>query len=177
MIVYRELQRMSLDDAVLAFILAREMCHIIGGHHDENVAASVLVAVAAQILFPALNVGGLFASGAAAAGSAAGATALTSGASFLGSRALRASYRGFEITGPPPPCAGPLHIGQMLKILEGFDLGAKGFGTTDTIHLLAEVLKIAFADRGAGLDVSAPTAWTIVTAVAPDPITTTLLPV
>lgn len=92
-IVYRELQRMSLDDAVLAFILAREMCHIIGGHHDENVAASVLVAVAAQILFPALNVGGLFASGAAAAGSAAGATALTSGASFLGSRALRASYR------------------------------------------------------------------------------------
>ncbi|MBP8309344.1 MAG: gamma-glutamyltransferase [Burkholderiaceae bacterium] len=62
---------------------------------------------------------------------------------------LRASYRGFEVTGPPPPCAGPLHIGQMLKILEGFDLGAKGFGTTDTIHLLAEVLKIAFADRSA----------------------------
>jgi hypothetical protein len=27
----------SLDDAVLAFILAREMCHIIAGHHDENV--------------------------------------------------------------------------------------------------------------------------------------------
>ena len=62
---------------------------------------------------------------------------------------LRASYRGFEITGPPPPCAGPLHIGQMLKILEGFDLGAKGFGTADTVHLLAEVLKIAFADRAA----------------------------
>ena len=96
-IVYRGLQRMNLDDAVLAFILAREMCHIIAGHHDENVAASVLVAVAAQILFPALNIGGLFAGGAAAAGSAAGATALTSGASFLGSRALRASYRPTQV--------------------------------------------------------------------------------
>jgi hypothetical protein len=96
-IVYRELQRMSLDDAVLAFILAREMCHIVAGHHDENVAASVLVAVAAQLIFPALNIGGLFAGGAAAAGSAAGATALTSGASFLGSRALRASYRPTQV--------------------------------------------------------------------------------
>lgn len=95
--VYRGLQAMNLDDAVLAFVLAREMCHIIAGHHDENVAASVLVAVAAQILFPALNIGGLFAGSAAAAGSAAGATALTSGASFLGSRALRASYRPTQV--------------------------------------------------------------------------------
>jgi predicted Zn-dependent protease len=88
---------MNLDDAVLAFVLAREMCHVIAGHHDENVAASILVAVAAQILFPALNIGGLFAGGAAAAGSAAGATALTSGASFLGSRALRATYRPTQV--------------------------------------------------------------------------------
>jgi len=91
-IVYRGLQRDNLDDAVLAFVLAREMCHVIAGHHDENVAASILVAVAAQILFPALNIGGLFASGAASA-VALQATALTSAASFAGSRALRASYR------------------------------------------------------------------------------------
>ncbi len=62
---------------------------------------------------------------------------------------LRATYRGFEITGPPPPCAGPLHIGQMLKILEAWDLKAMGFGSVDSVHLLAEVLKIAFADRAA----------------------------
>lgn len=102
-VVYRGVQRMNLDDAVLAFVLAREMCHVIGGHHDENVAASVLVAVATQILFPVLNIGGLFAGSAAtaaagsaassAAGSVAGAAAVTSAASFLGSRALRASYR------------------------------------------------------------------------------------
>jgi gamma-glutamyltranspeptidase / glutathione hydrolase len=60
---------------------------------------------------------------------------------------LRSMYRGFEISGPPPPCSGPLHIGQMLKILEGFKIGEMGFGTPDSAHLLAEVLKSAFADR------------------------------
>lgn len=62
---------------------------------------------------------------------------------------LRAAYRGFEILGPPPPCSGPLHIGQMLAILEGFDVAGAGFGTAASVHLLAEVLKIAFADRAA----------------------------
>ena len=62
---------------------------------------------------------------------------------------LRSTYRGFEISGPPPPCAGPLHIGQMLGILEGFDIGADGFGTPDNLHRLAEAMRIAFADRAA----------------------------
>lgn len=62
---------------------------------------------------------------------------------------VRGTYRGFEIIGPPPPSSGPLHIIQMLNILEAYDLGALGFGTTETVHLLAEVLKIAFADRAA----------------------------
>ena len=62
---------------------------------------------------------------------------------------LRSSYRGFEITGPPPPCAGPLHIAQMLNILEGFDTAGAGFGTVDGVHRIAEALRIAFADRAA----------------------------
>ncbi|HTB01558.1 MAG TPA: gamma-glutamyltransferase, partial [Bradyrhizobium sp.] len=59
---------------------------------------------------------------------------------------IRANYRGWEILGPPPPAASGVHIAQMLNILEGYDMTALGFGTTETIHLLAEVLKIAFAD-------------------------------
>jgi gamma-glutamyltranspeptidase/glutathione hydrolase len=35
----------------------------------------------------------------------------------------------------------------MLNLLEGFDVAKLGFGTPDGVHLLAEVLKIAFADR------------------------------
>jgi gamma-glutamyltranspeptidase/glutathione hydrolase len=62
---------------------------------------------------------------------------------------IRADYRGWQILGPPPPAASGVHIAQMLNILEGYDLTASGFGTADTIHLLAEVLKIAFADRTA----------------------------
>lgn len=62
---------------------------------------------------------------------------------------LRGTYRGLEITGPPPPSSGPLHIAQMLNILEGYDIGALGFGSADTVHLIAEALKIAFADRTA----------------------------
>jgi gamma-glutamyltranspeptidase / glutathione hydrolase len=62
---------------------------------------------------------------------------------------IRANYRGWEILGPPPPAASGVHITQMLNILEGYDIGAMGFGTAETIHLLAEVLKIAFADRAA----------------------------
>jgi gamma-glutamyltranspeptidase/glutathione hydrolase len=62
---------------------------------------------------------------------------------------IRADYRGWEILGPPPPAASGVHIAQMLNILEGYDLSTSGFGTAETIHLLAEVLKIAFADRAA----------------------------
>ena len=62
---------------------------------------------------------------------------------------IRADYRGWVILGPPPPAASGVHIAQMLNILEGYDIEGLGFGTSETIHLLAEVLKIAFADRAA----------------------------
>ncbi|UCE30539.1 MAG: gamma-glutamyltransferase [Burkholderiales bacterium] len=61
--------------------------------------------------------------------------------------AVRGSYRGYEIVGPPPPSSSGVHIAQMLNVLEGFELGALGFGSAESIHLLAEALKIAFADR------------------------------
>ncbi|MFN4016459.1 MAG: gamma-glutamyltransferase [Reyranella sp.] len=60
---------------------------------------------------------------------------------------IRGHYRGWEILGPPPPAASGVHIAQMLNILEAYDIAKMGFGTVDTLHLLAEVLKIAFADR------------------------------
>jgi gamma-glutamyltranspeptidase/glutathione hydrolase len=62
---------------------------------------------------------------------------------------IRGRYRGFEITGAPPPTAGGLHLIEMLNILEGFDPRGLGFGTAEYFHLIAEVLKIGFADRNA----------------------------
>jgi len=62
---------------------------------------------------------------------------------------VRGTYRGFEIVGPPPPSSGGVHVIQMLNILEGYDIAGLGFGSPTTLHLIAEALKIAFADRKA----------------------------
>ena len=61
--------------------------------------------------------------------------------------AVHGAYRGWQVAGPPPPSAAGVHIVQMLNILEGYDVAALGFGSPDATHLLAEVLRIAFADR------------------------------
>jgi predicted Zn-dependent protease len=103
-VIFRGTRNITQEEGALAFVLAREMSHVIGGHHDENVATSILVGVAAQVLFPFLNIPALFSTGAAATTAATSAatatvtstfanTAVASAASFAGSRALRASYR------------------------------------------------------------------------------------
>lgn len=61
--------------------------------------------------------------------------------------AIHATYRGVDIFGPPPPASSGVHIAEMLNVLEGFDIGALGFGTPESLHLVAEALKLAFADR------------------------------
>lgn len=65
---------------------------------------------------------------------------------------ITGSYRGYRIIGPPPPASAGIHIAQMLNILEGFDVSAMGYGSAEAAHLLAETLKIAFADRTATAD-------------------------
>jgi gamma-glutamyltranspeptidase/glutathione hydrolase len=61
--------------------------------------------------------------------------------------AIRGGYRGYEIASMGPVSSGGTHIVQMLRILEGFDLRGLGFGSVERVHLIAEALKIAFADR------------------------------
>ncbi len=60
---------------------------------------------------------------------------------------IRGNYRGYEVVTMPPPSSGGVHVLQMLNILESFDIGSMGFGSADSIHLLAEVMRLAFADR------------------------------
>ena len=60
---------------------------------------------------------------------------------------IRTTYRGWELIMPPPPAASGVHITQMLNIMEAYDVRGMGFGSPDLVHLMAEALKIAFADR------------------------------
>lgn len=63
--------------------------------------------------------------------------------------AILADYRGYRVAGPPPPASSGVHVAQMLNLLENFDVRGMGFGTPDSLILLAEVMRIAFEDRKA----------------------------
>jgi len=62
--------------------------------------------------------------------------------------AVRGTYRGFEIVSTPPPSSGGIHIIQILNILEGYELREMGHNSAAYLHLLAESMKRAYADRG-----------------------------
>jgi gamma-glutamyltranspeptidase/glutathione hydrolase len=56
-------------------------------------------------------------------------------------------YRTAEVCGMGPPSSGGLTVGQILGMLEPFDLGAPG-SNLDANHLFIEAARLAFADRG-----------------------------
>lgn len=56
------------------------------------------------------------------------------------------AYRGYEVCGMGPPTSGGLTVGQILGLLEHFDL--PNMNGTDAAHLFAEASKLAYADRG-----------------------------
>lgn len=61
---------------------------------------------------------------------------------------LVTTYRGHTIVGFPPPSSGGVHVAQILSMVERFDLAA--MQQTDPalrLHVLAEAMKLAFADR------------------------------
>ena len=62
--------------------------------------------------------------------------------------AVTGSYRGLTIHSFPPPSSGGVLLVQMLNILEGYDdLAERGAGSSASMHVIAEAMKLAFADR------------------------------
>ncbi|HYN84090.1 MAG TPA: gamma-glutamyltransferase [Pyrinomonadaceae bacterium] len=64
---------------------------------------------------------------------------------------VRSTYRGHELVMMPPPSSGGIAMAEMLNILEGYDLRRTGWSSSETLHLLAETMRRAFADRAAYL--------------------------
>ena len=77
-VVLRGVQDLQLSDDALGFVLAREMSHVLAGHHKTNTSTKLIISALASILFPAVAIIG--ASSAAAQASTA-TTLLTSAAS------------------------------------------------------------------------------------------------
>jgi gamma-glutamyltranspeptidase/glutathione hydrolase len=61
--------------------------------------------------------------------------------------AISTNYRGYDVVTMPPPSSGGVHVLQMLNVLSHFPIAEMGRGSADKLHLLAEVMRLAYADR------------------------------
>ncbi|WP_395744324.1 gamma-glutamyltransferase [Prosthecobacter sp.] len=59
--------------------------------------------------------------------------------------AIRSKYRGYDLITMPPPSSGGVHVAQILNILEHFPI--RHFRASSRVHVITEVMKLAFADR------------------------------
>ncbi|CRF40921.1 gamma-glutamyltransferase [Helicobacter ailurogastricus] len=57
------------------------------------------------------------------------------------------SYRGYKIISMGPPSSGGAHVIEILNTIENADLHKLGFGSSKTIHIMAEAMRQAYADR------------------------------
>lgn len=60
---------------------------------------------------------------------------------------VQGNYRGYDVYCMSPPSSGGAHIIQILNVLEGYPIGRYGHNSAATIHLMAEAMKRAYADR------------------------------
>ena len=72
---------------------------------------------------------------------------------------INGEYRGFDIRSMPPPSSGGIHLIQILNILEDYPIAFLGANSADTIHLMAEAMKLAYADRS--LHLGDPDFWDV----------------
>ncbi|MEQ8788378.1 MAG: gamma-glutamyltransferase [Pirellulaceae bacterium] len=61
---------------------------------------------------------------------------------------IETTYRGYTIVGFPPPSSGGTHVAEILNILEHFELQPMyKRDRAQFVHVVAEAMKLAFADR------------------------------
>lgn len=62
--------------------------------------------------------------------------------------AVCASYRAHDVCGMGPPSSGALTVGQILGMLDRYDLAQMGPNDPDAWRLIGDASRLAFADRG-----------------------------
>jgi gamma-glutamyltranspeptidase/glutathione hydrolase len=61
--------------------------------------------------------------------------------------AVCAPYRGYQVCGMGPPSSGGLTIGQILGMVEPFDIATLGPDDPESWRIIADATRLAFADR------------------------------
>lgn len=64
---------------------------------------------------------------------------------------LTSPYKNYKIISMPPPSSGGVALIQLLKSVEAYPLKDMGWNTSESIHLLSEAERRAYADRAAYL--------------------------
>jgi Zn-dependent protease with chaperone function len=146
-VILRPVSDLAPTDAALAFIVAREMGHVIANHHTTDVAITLAVSGIVYILTPFATLAKVVANLLTPGGAAAGATssvalnASSTAASWAGSKIAVLSYK---------PEQQQKADAIALKLLERLE-----YGTTDVAVAFAPVnLKTQKNDWLAALDVS-----------------------
>ena len=60
---------------------------------------------------------------------------------------IRGAFRGFDIISMPPPSSGGVALVEMLNLLEETGIHTAAFRSSREVHLLAEAMRRAYADR------------------------------
>ncbi len=60
---------------------------------------------------------------------------------------IKGSYKGYDIYGMPPPSSGGIALVEMMNLMELADLKSLEFNSAAHLHLVAEAMRRAFADR------------------------------
>ncbi len=60
---------------------------------------------------------------------------------------IKVKFHEYELAIMPPPSSGSIAVAQILSMIEDYDLKAMGHNSADYVHLLAEAMRRAFADR------------------------------
>ncbi len=58
------------------------------------------------------------------------------------------TYRAHDVCGMGPPSSGALTVGQILGMLDSYDLATMGSSSTEAWRLIGDASRLAFADRG-----------------------------
>jgi len=64
---------------------------------------------------------------------------------------IKGTYKEYEIYSMPPPSSGGVALIEMMNMMEWADLDSIQFNSTEYVHLIAEVMRRAFADRAVHL--------------------------